>query len=151
MSTLKTLDSAGVAYEARHFAPDLPADAATAAIGLPLAAIFKTLVCETGAGEAVLVCLPVPARLDMEKLAAALDEPVAGLVGRADLPRRTGFTAGAVTPITLPGGRCFRVVLDDSALAQPTVGVGGGDAGLEILLRSQDLIVLCGATVAAVT
>jgi Cys-tRNA(Pro)/Cys-tRNA(Cys) deacylase len=151
MSTLKTLDSAGIAYEARRFVPDLSADAATAAIGLPLAAVFKTLVCETAAGGVVLVCLPVPARLDMKKLEAALDEPVSGMVGRADLLRRTGFTAGAVTPIRHAGGRRFRVVLDDSALTQPTVGVGGGEAGLEILLRSQDLIAVCGATVAAVT
>ncbi len=150
MSVLKTLDSAGVAYEARRFAPDLSADAATVAIGLPLVAIFKTLVCETAAGGIVLVCLPVPARLDMEKLAAALGEPVSGMVRRADLPRRTGFTAGAVTPIPHADGRRFRVVLDDSALTQPTVGVGGGEAGLEILLRPQDLIAVCGATVAVV-
>lgn len=150
MSVQQTLDRAGVAYEARLFAPDLSAEAATAAIGLPLAAIFKTLVCETAAREAVLVCLPVPARLDMEKLAAALGEPVSGMVRRADLPCRTGFTAGAVTPIPHADGRRFRVVLDDSALTQPTVGVGGGEAGLEILLRPRDLIAMCGATVAVV-
>lgn len=150
MSILTTLDKAGIAYETRRFAPDLSAEAATAAIGLPLDAILKTLVCETAAGGIVLVCLPVPAKLDMKKLSAALGERVAGLVDRGDLPRRTGFTAGAVTPIPPAGGSHRRVVVDDSALSHPAVGVGGGEAGLEILLRPRDLVSVCGAMVARV-
>jgi len=130
MSILTTLAKAGIAYETRRFAPDLSAEAATAAIGLPLDAILKTLVCETAAGGIILVCLPVPAKLDMTKLSATLGEPVAGLVGRSDLARRTGFTAGA--------------------LSHPAVGVGGGEAGLEILLRPRDLVSVCGAMVASV-
>lgn len=150
MSTTETLDGAGTAYETRRFAPDLSAEAAAGSIGLPLEAIFKTLVCETVAGSIVLACLPVPAKLDMKKLEGALGEPVAGLVGRANLERRTGFTAGAVTPIPMPDGRRYPVVLDASATLHPVIAVGGGEAGLEILLHPEALVAICKAAITTI-
>ena len=71
------------------------------------------------------------------------------LVGRDALPRMTGFTAGAVTPIAGPGGRRFPVLLDKAALVHPTVGVGAGEAGVELLLSPDELIRATGAKVQA--
>ncbi len=134
----ETLTQAGIDFEMVRFDPSLDAKAAAAAIGLPLDAICKTLAC-VSMPQVVLAVLPTPARLDLDKLKALTGEPRTAMIAAAAMSRMTGMQPGAVTPIPAPGGRRFEVYLDWSVMAHETVGIGGGTAGVELLLSPRDL------------
>ena len=135
----ETLTQAGIAFETVQFDPSLDAKAAAAAIGLPLQAICKTLAC-VSMPRVVLVVLPTPARLDLEKLKSLSGEPRTAMIAAPAMGRMTGMQPGAVTPIPAPGGRRFEVYLDWSVMAHETVGIGAGATGVELLLSPQDLL-----------
>ena len=141
------LADAGIAHRVCRFDPALDAAAAAAALELPVAAIFKTLAVAS-MPRVVLACLPADRRLDLDRLRSQLGEGRAALIAAQALSRMTSFDPGAVTPIPLAGRRRFPVYLDTSANDHPLIGVGGGEAGWEILLAPADLIQLTGATVA---
>jgi Cys-tRNA(Pro)/Cys-tRNA(Cys) deacylase len=144
LPAVATLDALGALHEVRRFDPALDAAAAALALGLPLPAILKTLAVASMQGV-TLCCLGSDRQLDLDSVGRGR----IALVGRDALPRMTGFAAGAATPIAGPGGRRFPVLLDEAALAQPVVGVGAGEAGVELVLSPAELIRATGATVRA--
>ncbi len=144
LPAIATLNALGASHEVRRFDPALDAAAASAALGLPPAAVLKTLAVASMQGV-TLCCLGSDRQLDLDRVGQGR----IALVGREALPRMTGFAAGAVTPIAGPGGRRFPVLLDEAALALPVVGVGAGEAGVELLLSPAELIRATGATVRA--
>jgi Cys-tRNA(Pro)/Cys-tRNA(Cys) deacylase len=146
LPAIETLTALGAAHEVRRFDPALDATAAAAALGLPPGAILKTLAVASMQGV-TLCCLGSDRELDLPRLG---DGRMA-LVGRDALPRMTGFTAGAVTPIAGPGGRRFPILLDEAALAHPLVGVAAGAAGVELLLSPAELVRATAAHVQALS
>jgi Cys-tRNA(Pro)/Cys-tRNA(Cys) deacylase len=151
MSTpaIETLRAAGIAHRVARFSPALDAAEAAAALGLPPAAMLKTLAA-VSMPQVVLACLAIDRRLDLAALARHLGEPRTALVGAAALERMTGFAAGAVTPIPLAGGRRFRVLIDEAALAWPEIAVGAGAPGTEVLLKPAELVAVCDAGIAPI-
>ena len=146
----ETLTQAGIAFEAVRFDPALDAAAAAAAIGLPLAAVCKTLAC-VSMPRVVLVVLPTPARLDLDKLKALTGEARTAMIAAAAMGRMTGMRPGAVTPIPAPDGRRFEVCLDQSVMDLERIGIGGGAAGVELLLNPRDLLAATAGRVADLT
>jgi Cys-tRNA(Pro)/Cys-tRNA(Cys) deacylase len=146
LPAIETLGALGAAHEVRRFDPALDDAGAAAALGLPPGALLKTLAVASMQGV-TLCCLGSDRRLDLGRLG---DGRIA-LVGRDALPRMTGFAAGALTPIAGPGGRRFPVRLDEAALDHSTVGVGAGEAGVELLLSPSQLIRATGAQVVALS
>lgn len=148
----QTLTQAGIAFETVRFDPTLDANAAAAAIGLPLGAICKTLAC-VSMPRVVLVVLPTPARLDLDKLKTLTGEPRTAMIAAAAMGRMTGMQPGAVTPVPAPGGRRFQVYVDQSVMAFETIGIGigGGAAGVELLLGPKDLLAATDGQVADLT
>lgn len=145
LPAVRTLAALGLPHEVRRFSPELDVAEAAAALGLPLGAVLKTLAAASMEGV-TLCCLGSDRRLDI----AQLGEGRIALVEREALLRMTGFAAGAVTPIPLPEGRRFAVVIDQAAMDYPLVGVGAGEAGVELLLSPRDLARACEATVKAI-
>ncbi len=143
----ETLIQAGIAFETARFDPALDAAAAADAIGLPPAAICKTLAC-VSMPRVVLAVLPGPARLDLEKLKALTGEARTAMIAAAAMGRMTGMRPGAVTPIPAPGGRRFEVYLDRAVMAHGTIGIGAGAAGIELLLAPRDLLAVTDGAVA---
>jgi Cys-tRNA(Pro)/Cys-tRNA(Cys) deacylase len=146
LPAIETLNTLGAPHEVRRFDPALDAAAAAQALGLPPAAVLKTLAVASMQGV-TLCCLGCDRQLDLERLG----DSRSALVGRDALPRMTGFAAGAVTPIAGPGGRRFPVLLDEAALTHPIVGIGAGEAGVELLLSPAELVRATGAKVQALT
>ena len=149
-SAVQTLTQAGTAFETVQFDPTLDARAAADAIGLPLAAICKTLAC-VSMPRVVLIVLPTAARLDLEKLKALTGEPRTAMIAAAAMGRMTGMQPGAVTPIPAPDGRRFEVYVDQSVMAFETIGIGGGAAGVELLLNPRDLLAATDGQIADLT
>ena len=118
-------------------------------LGLDPTRVFKTLVIETETGALAVGIVPVALLLNMKAMARALGAKKAALAERVAAERATGYVMGGISP--LGQKKRLPTVLDDSALAFPTVYVSGGRRGLDLELAPADLLHLTGGTTAALT
>lgn len=110
--------------------------------------VFKTLVVASeglpkGLGVAVL---PVPSKLSLKAVAAALVVPKVAMAEPAAAERATGYVLGGISPF---GQRkALRTVVDASALRWDRVLCSAGKRGWEVGVHPQDLIGLTAAVIA---
>ncbi len=150
------LDRAGVTFTVHEYPHDPRAGSygqeAADALGLDPARVLKTLLAEVSAGTArpglVVAVVPVAGQLDLKALARAVGASRAAMADPATAERATGYVLGGISP--LGQRRAHRTVVDDTALAQPTVFVSAGRRGLEVELAPADLVRLTGALTAPV-
>ncbi|HEU5265429.1 MAG TPA: Cys-tRNA(Pro) deacylase [Jatrophihabitans sp.] len=119
--------------------PRAPAygEEAAAALGVDQARIFKTLIAAVD-GKLACAVVPVAARLDLKRFAAALGGKRAELAEPAAAARATGYVVGGISPI----GQKARlpVVVDESVASFATVYVSAGKRGLQAELAPDDLL-----------
>lgn len=107
--------------------------------------IFKTLVITVPHGLAVAV-LPVPAKLSLKAVAAALGVPRATMADPAAAQRATGYVLGGISPF---GQRkALPTAVDASALDFDRVLCSAGQRGWDVAVAPADLIRLTGAVTA---
>ncbi len=145
------LGHAGIAHTVHPYDHDAAnrawGEEAAAALGVPASRVFKTLVAEVD-GRLVVGVVPVSASLDLKALASAVGGKRAAMAGVAEAERATGYVAGGISPIGQR--RRLPTVVDDSALAHPTVYVSGGRRGLDVELAPSDLVEVTGARTASI-
>jgi Cys-tRNA(Pro)/Cys-tRNA(Cys) deacylase len=122
-------------------------DEASEALGVPPERVFKTLVADVD-GQLTVGVVPVSGSLDLKALAAAVGGRKAAMADRVQAERSSGYVTGGIAPIGLR--KRLPVVVDESALAYPTVFCSAGQRGLEIELAPADLIKAAGARVAPI-
>ncbi|MEU9737714.1 Cys-tRNA(Pro) deacylase [Micromonospora chersina] len=129
--------------------PDAPNYGAlvAAALGVPPARVFKSLVTEVDGGLTVAV-VPVTGELDLKALAAAVGGKRAAMADRTVAERATGYVRGGISP--LGQRKRLPTVVDASALEHPTVYVSAGRRGLQLQLAPTDLVTLTGAVTAPI-
>ncbi len=120
---------------------------AAEALGIDPARVLKTLMVDLD-GRLVVGIVPVSGELDLKALARALGGSKAVMADLAAAERATGYVVGGISPIAQR--RAHPTVLDDSALAHPTVFVSGGRRGLDLELAPADLVAITGATTARI-
>jgi len=82
----------------------------------------------------------------MKKLAAAFGAKSAQMMRPADAERVTGYHVGGISP--LGQKRAVPTAIEESAMAEAEIFVNGGQRGLQIRLRPQDLQAVLKAKVA---
>ncbi|UVO12966.1 aminoacyl-tRNA deacylase [Mycobacterium sp. SVM_VP21] len=107
--------------------------------------IFKTLVVAVPRGLAVAV-LPVPAKLSLKAVAAALGVPKAAMADPAAAQRATGYVLGGISP--LGQRKALPTVVDASALSFDRLLCSAGQRGWDVAVAPTDLIRLTGAITA---
>ncbi|MGW6913173.1 Cys-tRNA(Pro) deacylase [Kitasatospora sp. NPDC054939] len=145
------LESAAVPFTVHAYEHD-PAAAsyggeAAEALDVTADRVFKTLVADVD-GVLTVGVVPVAGQLDLKALAAAVGGKRAAMADPAAAERSSGYVRGGISP--LGQRRPLRTVVDDSALAHPTVYVSAGRRGLEVELAPADLVALTGARTAAI-
>jgi Cys-tRNA(Pro)/Cys-tRNA(Cys) deacylase len=145
------LSRAGVAFELHPYDYDPGADrigmAAAEALGVPAAAVLKTLMTLVD-GKAVCVVLPSDREVQMKALAAAVKGKSAEMMKPADAERITGYRVGGISPFGRR--RPSPTVIEATALAQDRVFINGGQRGLLLRLDPADALRVLGAVAAAV-
>lgn len=117
---------------------------AAAAIGCTVAQIAKSLVFRTRSGKPVLVIASGVNRVDEQKIAAALGEPI----GKADatfVRDTTGYAIGGVAPIghaTRP-----RIFIDEDLRQCASIWAAAGHPHAVFELTAEELKRLTGGTV----
>jgi Cys-tRNA(Pro)/Cys-tRNA(Cys) deacylase len=129
--------------------PDTPNYGAqvAAALGVPAARVFKTLVAEVD-GALTVAVVPVTGELDLKALAAAVGGKRGALADRSLAERTTGYLRGGISP--LGQRKRLPTVVDSSAENSETVYVSAGRRGLQMELSPADLVRLTNATLAPI-
>ena len=145
------LSRAGIAFEVHAYEHDPAAESygeeAARVLNLDQERVFKTLFVSLD-GRLCVGIVPVSSRLDLKAVAAALGGKAATMADPADAERASGYVVGGISP--LGQRRQHPTVLDDSALAFPTVFVSGGRRGLDVELSPADLVAMTSAVTAPI-
>jgi Cys-tRNA(Pro)/Cys-tRNA(Cys) deacylase len=149
---VKALDRAKVAYSLHPYDADAHGEvgygeAAVAALGSDPRQVFKTLVTRVD-GALTVAVVPVAGQLDLKALAAAVGGRKAAMADPADAERATGYVRGGISP--LGQRKALPTVVDESALAFPTVMVSAGRRGLQVELPPAELVRLTRARTAPI-
>ena len=139
-------ERAGIPFTLHEYEHDPKAESygleAAEKTGVEPARVFKTLVVAQDGALSVAI-VPVAAQLGLRALGKR-----AVLADRAAAERATGYVLGGISPL----GQRQRLptLLDESALAFPTIYVSAGRRGLELELAPDDLVRLTDARVARI-
>ena len=138
--------------------------AAAAALGIPPAQMFKSLVValEHAAGalgapgapgsrqaEMGIALLPVDREASLKLVARAFGARRAELLDAAEVTKVTGYVIGGVSPFGTK--RPLPVVIDEAVLSLPRVYLSAGQRGVSIEIASADLIRGLDASVAPIS
>lgn len=143
------LDSKKVKYRVFTYEYDAGIHAAVevaAAVGLPAAQVFKTLVAlpDDPTRKPMLVVIPGPDTLDLKALAKAAKLKKAKMAPHADAEKLTGLQTGGISPLALIN-KGFDVYLDDAATDFDSIAVSAGERGAQVFVPVKDLIKLTRA------
>jgi Cys-tRNA(Pro)/Cys-tRNA(Cys) deacylase len=124
------------------------ADAARAA-GLELHRVTKNLVSKTDEGEPVLLIIPGDRRVRLKAAAKALGVRRVSLVAFEEAEEISGYPPGGTPSV---GHKTpMRTVIDESLLRFETIYCGGGTRDRLLELRTEDVVRLNNAVVAAIS
>ncbi|MBN9083858.1 MAG: aminoacyl-tRNA deacylase [Rhizobiales bacterium 62-17] len=145
------LDKAGLAFTLHTYDYDPNADRiglqAAEALGVPADQVLKTLMAMID-NQPVCVILPSDHEVSMKKLAAAVGGKSGQMMKPADAERLSGYKVGGISPFGQM--RKVKIVLEEQALGHDLVFVNGGQRGLQIRLRPQDILTVLGASAATI-
>ena len=137
---IRALQSAGIEFRVHTYdvgESDLSyGEAVAAAVGCAPERVFKTLVAEVD-DRPVVGIVPVAGQLSMKGLARAAGGKRAHMAAAADAERLTGYVVGGISPFGQR--RRLPMFLDTSASHHDTILVSGGQRGIQVELRPEDL------------
>ncbi len=139
----------GVQFVIKEFDRDVSHVSDLPEVGMNPADDIKSLVVLDHAGEALIVIIPGPNRLDLGKLAAILGLQSCKLAPALDAEKYTGYPVGAVPP--LGHKTALRTVVDPRVLERKKVIAGGGTKFSLIELDPREIVRAGNAVVADIT
>lgn len=120
---------------------------AAAARSVTPAQVIKTMVVRRDEDDYLFVLVPGDRNISWPKLRAHLGVNRISMPDAADALRVTGYERGTITPL---GASTAWPVLADARVTGE-VSIGGGDHGVSLTVRADDLITALGAEIADVT
>lgn len=145
------LDSRKVTYTAHELpAEKLGAVEAAQFLNVPEGQVFKTIVTKREKGKPVLAVIPGPRVVDLKLLAGFLGEKKMHLPTEREAEQLTGLQAGGISPLALIN-KGFQVVIDSAAQEFEDIYISGGQRGLNIKIRVEDLMDLVKASVSDIS
>lgn len=111
--------------------------------------MFKTLVLENANHDHYVFVNPVNATLDMKQAAHVVNEKKLNLMPLDQLKQVTGYIRGGCSPIGMK--HQFQTAIDTSVLHLDKVYVSGGQRGMQIIIKVEDLIRMTQAQIEAIT
>jgi Cys-tRNA(Pro)/Cys-tRNA(Cys) deacylase len=142
------IEAAGLAYSVVRHPPVGNLAEAAAARGVEVADVVKTIVVRRGEGDFVFVLVPGDRVIAWPKLRALLGVHRLSLPDAEAAKAATGYERGTITPF---GSTTPLPVVADERLRGRRISLGGGEAGVAILVDGDAAVVALGARVADVT
>ncbi len=89
-------------------------------------------------------------QLDLKLLAASLGEKKLRMSTQREAESLTGMQVGGISALGLRGA-AFEVLIDERARGLETIHISAGERGIELALRTADLVALSGARFVSAT
>lgn len=135
---LKELAAARVPHRVMVFpALEKSAEEVARETNFPLAQVVKTLLIQGASKKYYLALCPGDRQINLKDLASALDEKIARMASREDVPKITGYFIGGVSP--LGTHRPLPVIMEASILTLPEIAINAGQWGCQAVLKPSDL------------
>ncbi|MBO9588217.1 Cys-tRNA(Pro) deacylase [Devosia sp.] len=148
----QALIKAGISFTLAHYDYDPNAERvglqAAEAMGVSPGEVFKTLMAELD-GKPICAIVPSDEEVNMKKLAAALGGKSAHMMKPVDAERLTGYKVGGISP--LGQRKPVPTALDEMAQLYDEIFLNGGQRGLQIRIRPDDLVKALDCVVADLT
>ncbi|MET0438032.1 MAG: Cys-tRNA(Pro) deacylase [Devosia sp.] len=148
----QALIKAGISFTLANYDYDPNAERvglqAAEAMGVSPGEVFKTLMAELD-GKPICAIVPSDEEVNMKKLAAALGGKSAHMMKPADAERLTGYKVGGISP--LGQRKIVPTALDEMAQLYDEIFLNGGQRGLQIRIKPDDLVKALDCVVADLT
>lgn len=151
-NAMRILDGLQIPYEVREYDDDgehvLEKGAAgriAAKLGLEPESVFKTIVMRTETKEICVFCQSADFEINLKKARQAAGCKEINPVKPEELLALTGYIRGGCTPIGMR--RKYRTFIDETVQLLDQVVISGGQRGIQIILKPEDLIRATEATV----
>ena len=144
-NAMRALDQRRIPYEAHEYDPEIKsADGVAAVLGVSPNEVYKTLVMLRESGRPLLVMVPGNREVDPRTLARSLGAKSVRMAPKQEAERLTGLQTGGIGALALLG-KPFDVYIDRAALTKERIFVNGGRRGLNLRLRTSDLMAVTEA------
>ena len=139
-NAMRILDRMKIPYEVTTYECEEFVDAGQIAdqLGLDHTLVYKTLVTQGSSRGYFVFVIPIDAELDLKAAARSVGEKSVAMIHVKDINAITGYIRGGCTAIGMKKQYVTR--LDESAAALDQIYVSGGHLGVQIRLKSDDLL-----------
>jgi Cys-tRNA(Pro)/Cys-tRNA(Cys) deacylase len=151
-NAMRILDGLGIEYEAAEYDDDGEHELARGAagrmaekLGVPAETVFKTIVMRTDTKEICVFCQSAVSEINLKKARGAAGCKEIAPVKQEELLGLTGYVRGGCTPLGMK--RKYRTFIDETVILHDWVCISGGQRGVQIKIRPDDLIRAAEATV----
>lgn len=111
--------------------------------------VYKTLVAKSDNHNLYVFCIPVDKELDLKRAAKAIGEKKVLMLPVKDLVSYTGYIRGGCSPVGMK--KLYPTFIDISAEQKDKIIVSGGVIGLQIMVKTSDLIRLLNGQYASIS
>lgn len=146
---IDAVEAAGLGHRVVRTQPAGSAEESAELQGIPLGALLRTLVVRRGEDDYLFVLVPGGRRFDWPKLRAHLGVKRLSMPDAEEAKAVTRYERGAITPFG--ASTAWPVVADASVFEHETVAIGGGARGVNLHVRSRELIEALDADVVDVS
>ncbi len=144
-NAIRYLENQKIPHQVFTYSPELhSAQEVATAIGIPVELAYKTLVVMRERGRPLLVIVPGDRELSLKVLARSIGEKKLRMATQREAEKLTGLQVGGISALALLN-KGFDVYLDATALAHEHIHVSAGQRGLNVRLKTADLVAVTGA------
>ena len=151
-NAMRILDGLKIPYDVSTYEDDGEHELAKGAalrlaekIGVEPECVFKTIVMRTETKEVYVFCQSAVSEINLKKARNAAGCKEISPVKPEELLGLTGYIRGGCSPLGMK--RKFRTFIDETVLLCDFVCISGGQRGVQIKLKPEDLIKACDAVV----
>ena len=145
----RAVQERGIGAQVVRTQPAHSAEESASLQGIELGALLRTIVVRRGENDYVFVLVPAGRRFDWPKLRAHLGVRRLSLPDADEAHGATGYERGAITP--LGASTAWPVIVDEAAMGQSQVAIGGGAHGVNLHLAPAELVSALEAVVVDVS
>lgn len=142
---MRILEGLGIPYEAQEYDDDGEHELARGAagrmaekLGVPAETVFKTIVMRTDTKEICVFCQSAVSEINLKKARQAAGCKEIAPVRPEELLALTGYVRGGCTPLGMK--KKFCTFIDEQIILHEKVCISGGQRGIQIKIKPDDLI-----------
>ena len=140
-NAMRILESLAIEYEIVTYEWDeehLDAVHASQAAGINPQQVFKTIVMQNSDNEVFVFCLPADFSISMKKARELTHSKDIDLIKMDRLQNTTGYIRGGCSPLGMK--KHFPTFLEELAQLEEYIYVSGGQRGLQLKVKPEDLL-----------